>query len=409
MGLLKNSIVISVILAGLFAYWLYSPIPDGYIPGSAFKIHISLAAFKLLDFVTYGAYKVGIGTSDADNVRRLSTTLMELLVVKQPDPELKITEHLFDGVPVRLYEPTATVHKSDKLPGFVFIHGGGYTLFDLDTYDHLCRNISKRTNAVVASVDYRLAPEYIYPTQFDDSLTATKYFIKNANKFGVDVNRIAVGGDSAGGNLAAAVSLKLRDEKFKPALKLQVLIYPHLQSLDFQLPSMLTNKDGPLITRRKITYFISMYLQGNDDLGDVMVANKHIPTRIYQSVVRQFVDPRRLPERYLANYRQPSARLDDADTEALWSRLSPVLLDPYNSPLTAKHLKDLPKTYVFTAEYDPLRDDGLLYVGRLRRDGVDVEHHHSDIGFHGIYIFVTHLPEADAVFDHLVQYLLKNL
>jgi len=124
-------------------------------------------------------------------------------------------------IAVRVYRPV----KTEILPALIFFHGGGFVICNLDTHDRLCRSLAKASGCAVISVDYRLAPEHKYPAAVDDAYAATQYLAEHAAEFGIDPNRIAVGGDSAGGNLAAVVSLLARDRR-GPRLKFQLLIYP---------------------------------------------------------------------------------------------------------------------------------------------------------------------------------------
>jgi acetyl esterase/lipase len=212
-------------------------------------------------------------------------------------------------------------------------------------------------------------------------------------------------GDSAGGNLAAAVSLKLRDEAFKPANKLQVLIYPHLQSLNFQLPSMMQNANGPLLTRKRMTFYCSFYLDGNNSRAGLMLNNDHVSPKI-KKMGLPFIDVSKLPSKYLIGYVKPSV---DTGDENVWNDLRDRLLNPYFSPLVAGRLDNLPPAYVFSAEYDPLRDEDILYVRRLRDAGVKVQHHHSDIAFHGILALPVPLPETEAMLGDMTKFVAENL
>ncbi|XP_019616143.1 PREDICTED: LOW QUALITY PROTEIN: arylacetamide deacetylase-like [Branchiostoma belcheri] len=155
------------------------------------------------------------------------------------DPTLLVTDTAFDGVKVRVYQPRGQGQVKDGA-GLVFMHGGGWILPSVDFFDHVTRHIAKSTGAVVGSVDFWLAPEHMFPIPFiEDCLNATKYFLSHAGEFGVDPGRVGVAGDSTGGNLAAAVALKLTQESSTNVcpLKLQALVYPALQHFDFQTDS----------------------------------------------------------------------------------------------------------------------------------------------------------------------------
>jgi acetyl esterase/lipase len=212
-------------------------------------------------------------------------------------------------------------------------------------------------------------------------------------------------GDSAGGNLAAAVSLKLRDISFKPTNKLQVLVYPHLQSLDFQLPSMMQNAFGPQLTRERMAFYSSFYLDGNNSRAGLMLNNDHVAPKI-KKMGLPYLDVSKLPGKYLVGYVKPSVNTGD---ETVWNDMKDRLLNPYFSPLVAGRLNDLPPAYVFSAEYDPLRDEDFLYVHRLREAGIEVQHYHSDIAFHGILALPVRLPEIDAIMRDLTKFVTEKL
>ncbi len=212
------------------------------------------------------------------------------------------------GIPVRIYSPAGTGLR----PILVYFHGGGWVVGSIETHDPLCRAIANATGCVVLSVDYRLAPEHKYPAAADDAYRATVWASEAAASFGGDASRLAVGGDSAGGNLAAVVAQMARD-RHKPALKFQLLIYP-VTDAACDTPSYSENGDGYMLTRDAMEWFWNHYI-GND-----------------------------------------------ADR-----------IKPYASPLRANSLEGLPQALVLTAEYDPLRDEGEFYAHRMQAAGVPVE------------------------------------
>ena len=228
-------------------------------------------------------------------------------------------------IPVRVYRAV----EDDGLPLLVWYHGGGWVIGDLDTADVTCRELAARAGCVLVSVDYRLAPEHRFPAAHDDCYAATIWAADHAAELGADAGRLAVGGDSAGGNLAAVVSLRARDEG-GPAIRFQLLVYP-VTDRDFETASYRDNADGYLLTRDGMIWFWEHYL-GPDGDG----------------------------------------------------------AHPHASPLRATSLADLPPAHVVTAEYDPLRDEGEAYAERLREAGVPVTltrypgQIHAFFGMHGI-------------------------
>lgn len=230
---------------------------------------------------------------------------------------------------LRVYRPV----KNETLPALVYFHGGGWTIGDIDTHDVLCRQLAVGARCVVVSVDYRLAPEYPFPAAVDDCFAATRHVADNAAKLGIGA--IAVGGDSAGGNLAAVVSLLARDAG-SPAIAFQLLIYPATDQRA-ATASHERNAQGYLLTRDAIEYFRRAYLPEAVDWTD-------------------------------------------------W-RASPVL---------AKSHANLPPALVITAGYDPLLDEGRAYAERLKAAGVRVEYREYADMVHGFILFGGVLDSANA-------------
>jgi acetyl esterase len=238
-----------------------------------------------------------------------------------------------DGpVALRAYRP-AGAGPDEVLPALVFYHGGGWTIGDLDTHDVVCRQLANGARCAVFSVDYRLAPEHPFPAAVEDSAAALAYVVKNAGALKVDPARVAVGGDSAGGNLAAVVSIEARERgAAMPAF--QLLIYPATDHRgDF--PSRERNGEGYLLTRASMDYFRRWYLQGKEDATD-------------------------------------------------WRA----------SPLLAKDLSRLPPAFVLTAGFDPLVDEGRAFAERLKREGVEVEYREYEDMVHGFVLMGGALDRA---------------
>jgi acetyl esterase len=216
-----------------------------------------------------------------------------------------------DGaIPIRIYSP----ERVKPSPALVYFHGGGWVVCDLDTHDVICRAIARRSGAVVISVDYRLAPEHKFPAAVIDCYAAIKWVAGNAEPLGIDPRRIAVGGDSAGGNLAAVVSQQSRDEA-GPHIALQVLVYPVTDLSSLETPSYREFAEGYGLTAPEMEWFREQYL----------------------------------------------ARPEDARCI-------------HASPLLAPDLRGLPPALVITAECDPLRDEGEAYAKRLEEAGVPVRY-----------------------------------
>ena len=165
-------------------------------------------------------------------------------------------------IPVRVYIPSGQL----PMPALVYFHGGGWVTGDLDTHDVLCRALANGAGCVVVAVHYRLAPEEKFPAAIEDAAAATRWVAEHAAEIGIDPNRIAVGGDSAGGNLAAAVALVLRHEG-GPPLVYQLLIYPVIDHR-FDTPSYVENAEGYMLTRASMQYYWRHYLRDQSDAED---------------------------------------------------------------------------------------------------------------------------------------------
>jgi acetyl esterase len=232
-------------------------------------------------------------------------------------------------IPARLYAPAG----SGPLPVMVHFHGGGWVYMDLGTHDGYCRTLANRSGCAVVAVEYRKAPEHPFPVPVEDCYAALKWVAANAARLGIDASRMGVVGDSAGGNLAAAVALLARDAG-GPALRLQVLTYPAVDATMSQ-PSISENASAPLLGRPQMEWFWKHY---------------------------------------------NSAKADQRD--------------PRMSPLFAANLKGLPPAFVSTAEFDPLRDEGETYAGKLKSADVVVEYHRYGGVFHGFLLMSKIIPEA---------------
>lgn len=239
----------------------------------------------------------------------------------------------------RFYFP----HKEGIHPVFVFFHGGGWVLGTLDEYDVLCQEICRQASCIVISVDYRLAPQYPFPIPLYDCYAATKWVAENIQKMGGDPKRLAIGGDSAGGNLAAAVTLIAKD-KNSPLIQRQVLIYPALNA-QFNTLSYYLFANGYYLTRELMQLFWKMYLQSSNDSQ---------------------------------NY--------------------------YACPLLAPTLSHLPPALIQVADADPLRDEALGYAWRLHEDQVPVRLIRYPT-IHGFISFNPELDVAHQGIKEIAQYL----
>jgi acetyl esterase len=241
-----------------------------------------------------------------------------------PEPIARVENRTIPGpageIPVRIYAPRT----DPDLPVLVYYHGGGWVLGDLDTHDGTTRMLAKMIDGIVVSVDYRLAPEHKFPAAIDDAYAAASWVVGNAGAIGGDPERVAIGGDSAGGNLTACVALRARDAG-DPRLVHQLLVYP-VTDARFDTPSYRDNAEGYFLSRSDMEWFWNHYLRGPHDATH-----------------------------------------------------------PYASPLQARDLRGLPPATVITAEFDPLRDEGEAYAARLAEAGVPTELKRYDGVIHGFF------------------------
>ncbi|KAJ8391204.1 hypothetical protein AAFF_G00096330 [Aldrovandia affinis] len=331
-----------------------------------------------------------------------------VMVRKKPAPPgLHIRDLTFGGVPVRAYEPTAPSAGGRR--GLLYFHGGGWVLGSIDTVDDICRYIAKESETTVVSVGYRLAPEHRYPAPLDDCEVATCHFLSVAEaEFGVDPRRVAVGGDSAGGNLAAALCQRLakRTDGHLSSPCAQVLIYPMLQMADFSLPSYQQNHAVPILFRGRAVFYCLQYLNGDMSVCRDVLEGNHIPEEL-KVEYRKWLGPWLLPPECRARgYKEaePSAYIGEV------YHTIRAGLDPEVSPLLGEDdvVRRTPPAFVLTCEYDVLRDDGILFRKRLVDLGVDVTWHHVPDGFHGIINFYNRgwlsFPCAQSALERIARY-----
>ncbi|MBP1755760.1 MAG: hypothetical protein H6Q59_2158 [Firmicutes bacterium] len=248
-------------------------------------------------------------------------------------------------IPVRIFLPSV---QSDLKKVLLFFHGGGWVVGNIDTYTNVCANMAKQTEHIVVSVDYRLAPEYKFPTAVEDCYAVTKEIFSNATLLGVCPEDITLIGDSAGGNLAAVVSLMARDRgEFLPSR--QILLYPSADSDHSETspyPSLIENGTDFLLTTRRINDYIDLYISGEEDLKN-----------------------------------------------------------PYMAPILAEDLSRQPKTLIITAQYDPLRDEAEAYGKKLYEFGNDVQVYRMKDALHGFITLPKHFVHVKRSYELINRFL----
>lgn len=261
----------------------------------------------------------------------------------------------------------------------------------------------------LTSLRYRLAPEHRYPAQLDDCEAAMCHFLSVAEaEFGVDSCRVAVGGDSTGANLAAALCQRLarREDGHLLFPCAQVLVYPVLQMADFNLPSYQQNHAVPILFRGRMAFYFLQYLNGDSSLCQDLLDGYHVPTEL-RPRYKTWLSPANLPPEFLSRgYLDPLKAQYDGELyhivkDGLEHEVSPLLADD-------AVIKKAPPTFILTCEYDVLRDDGILFRKRLLDLNKEVTWKHINNGFHGLINFYNQgwlsFPSAVHVLDHIVDF-----
>lgn len=258
--------------------------------------------------------------------------------VAEPPPLARVENREIPGpagaIPIRIFADST----KGPLPILLYFHGGGWVIGSLDTHDDLCRRLAIHSGCLVVSVDYRLAPEHKFPAAVDDSVAALRWVARHGAEIGGDASRLAVGGDSAGGNLAAVLAQVARDQG-GPPIRFQLLVYP-ATAHDLEAPSMKANAKGFFLEVEGIRWFLNHYFNGPEDVEN-----------------------------------------------------------PLASPLRARSLAGLPPAYVITARYDPLCDEGEAYAKRLRESGVKTEHRRYEDLIHGFFTMTITDRTNEAIRD----------
>ncbi len=248
------------------------------------------------------------------------------------------------NIPVRIYYPLETM---ENYPALVYFHGGGWVIGSIDTHENICRALTNQANCVTISVDYRLAPEHKFPAAVEDCYAAVQYVYDHAEDFQVDRTKIAVGGDSAGGNLAAVVT-NLAKDKNTPPICFQLLFYPSTNPGGEATTSMLENADGYFLEKGTMEWFRDCYFNSEEDKTN-----------------------------------------------------------PLANPALHGDFAGLPPTLIITAEYDPLRDESEDYAKKLAEAGVEVECLRYDGTIHGFVSMEAVIPKGKEALAKAAESLMK--
>ena len=302
------------------------------------------AVKAILNVLSYGGIEV-------ESARRLAD-------IKKLDPIRiflrKLDREIYNGdykVPIRLFFPNESMQEQGAKEAILFFHGGGWTTESVETYDRVCARMAQSTGQIVVSVEYRLAPEHRFPTGLEDCYAAAQAMLRGEILPEVTPEHVTIMGDSAGGNLAAAVCLMARDKNELLPGK-QILIYPAVNSCYTEASpykSVKTNGTGYLLTSVKMEDYVILYQRTEEDRKN-----------------------------------------------------------PYFAPILAENFRDLPDTLVLTAQYDPLRDEGEAYAKKLKKAGNLVEHHRIKGALHGYFALgIEHLYVQES-FQYMNAFLQKE-
>lgn len=300
----------------------------------------------ILQALSYGNIEIEASRRLA-NLKRLDPMR---IFYKKLDAKIYNGDH---SVPIRLYFPSEEAMEDEtknnhQVPMILFFHGGGWVTESVEDYDRVCARMAQSLGQIVASVEYRLAPEHRFPTGLEDCYAAAKALFTNRFLMNVDPDRLTIMGDSAGGNLAAAVCLLARDRKeFTP--KRQILIYPALNNCyteESAFASVKENGEGYLLTAVKMEDYLKLYQSSEEDR-----------------------------------------------------------MNPYFAPILQKDLKNMPDTLVLTAEFDPLRDEGEAYAKRLQEAGNNVEVHRIKDALHGFFALGVKFLHVQESFEYMNGFL----
>jgi acetyl esterase len=264
----------------------------------------------------------------------------------QPEPILSVVNKFIPGptadLPIRIYRS----NQDQNAPAMVFFHGGGWVLNFLDIYDAALHRLANQSGSVIISVNYQKAPEHPFPVPFDDCYSSLLWVKAHAKELGIDATRVGVGGDSAGGNLAAAVAVKARDEQIP--LSYQLLVYPCVDR-DFTTKSYVECANDFGLTTRAMEWFWDQYLQGDHHNNN-----------------------------------------------------------PYAAPMRAESLAGVAPSIVITAQYDPLVSDSENYVEKLKSDGAEVIYEEFPGMIHGFFANVAATPSSHLALDFAAQEIISK-
>ncbi|XP_062329918.1 LOW QUALITY PROTEIN: arylacetamide deacetylase [Osmerus eperlanus] len=394
------------------AYYIYEPIPEDI--EERWKLMLTNCLFRSLSHLA--DFSEVLGVKDYMGVMYFITFAERVVPVS--DARVRVTEEHFEGVEVVVYQPHQQPHQQALRPAIIYLHGGGWCLGSsrMSPYDMLAREMVTELGAVVLSVEYRLplaCPPF--PVPYEDVYRVVRYVLRRdvLARYAIPQGALAVSGTAARGANACSVSSMggrgglTHDSLQSVQLKVQALLILVLRP-DLNTPSYQQNQNMPVYEDTKRYRFWAEYFSSDQIILSSMMTNTHNSPQSApllkldkRSILRGLVD-----RKY--NYSAPRVVWGGGGEASRW------LADPRASPLLVPDaaLRSLPKAYILTCEYDVLRDDGVMYVTRLRAAGVEVTHQHYPHGFHGALLFSvwpTDFSIARRMTENYIRWLRENL
>ncbi|XP_074048629.1 arylacetamide deacetylase-like [Macrotis lagotis] len=389
----------------LLAWYIHASFSDFEQPWKMFLIH---SLTKTSMFVATAFEKMNIvGFWEFYDI-----LLQGQMTAPISNENITVIDTTVNDILVRYYVPKKKSQELKK--ALIYFHGGGISLGNIALihYDTFARWTADRLDAVFIAPDYRKIPEHHHPTQWNDAYEFLKFFLQPETlaKYGIDPTRIGILGDSTGAGMATALIQQLMGDPEIPIKpKIQILIYPALQMVDTDLPSYRENEYGIMLNKDLAIRIIRDFLTSDESLKQDLKANQHIPIE-YKHLLKFVNWSTLLPERFKKGHVYTNRIYGSSDIIEKF----PGIIDPKINPLLANDstLSLLPLTYILTCQHDLLRDDGVMYVSRLRRNGVQVFHEHVEKGFHGAFLSIIwpyNLDISLRLIDNLIIWLNENL
>lgn len=322
---------------------------------------------------------------------------------------IRVSQDVYSGVTVSTYTPVQKTFPAQcqGYPTIVYFHGGGWTWLSVGVYDGPLKNFANRSQFKIIAVEYRKAPQNPFPAAYDDCLAVTKYVIEHARQLNVCKELLVLAGDGAGGNLAAAVAIHL-----PRSVRLQVLINPALQMLNFATPSYqdFSSEKSLLPGITSSDKEINNWMRYGDismHMKQSLVKNRHVAMNLYDSMSHVIDSRKRIPVHF--NFTENETIHNKSHNTSVTSLTDSLIRDPRFNPMFAADIRAVADAYIITSQYDVLRDEALMYGHHLQENGVKAELHHYRHGFHGFFLFAgggwIEFKESQRAMDHLVKYL----